>query len=206
MALEWQEIRPNLLPLFSNYLLFPIRLYRTVTVSRFLRLFFGSYTVGRTPWASDRPVPRPLPKYRTTQTQNKCTHTPNIDTLSGIRTHDHGVRASEDSSCLRSLSYRERLAPERAKTVHALDRSATATGQQLFWSQNTFLITSLSDTNLEELRKYICRQLWKRYVHWSKPTGIHNDPRCSERKHDCNRLWVVEDNSEVFSEIVRPLI
>jgi hypothetical protein len=28
--------------------------------------------------------------------------------LSGIRTHDHSVRASEDSSCLRPLGYRDR--------------------------------------------------------------------------------------------------
>jgi hypothetical protein len=33
-------------------------------------------------------------------------HTPNIHDLSGIRTHDHGLRASEDSSCLRTLGYR----------------------------------------------------------------------------------------------------
>jgi hypothetical protein len=33
--------------------------------------------------------------------QNKRIHTPNIHTLSGIRTHDPCVRASEDSSCLR---------------------------------------------------------------------------------------------------------
>jgi hypothetical protein len=32
------------------------------------------YTVGRTSWTSDQPVSRPLPTYRTTQTQNKRTH------------------------------------------------------------------------------------------------------------------------------------
>jgi hypothetical protein len=31
------------------------------------------YTVGRTPWTGDQPVARPLPTYRTTQTQNKRT-------------------------------------------------------------------------------------------------------------------------------------
>jgi hypothetical protein len=66
------------------------------------------YTIGRTPWTSDRPVARPLPKYRTTKTQNKHTHTPNIHALSAIRTHDHSVRASEDSLCLRQLGYRDR--------------------------------------------------------------------------------------------------
>jgi hypothetical protein len=45
----------------------------------------------------------------------------------GIRTRNHGLRAIEDCSCLRPLGYRDRLASERAKTVHALDRSATAT-------------------------------------------------------------------------------
>jgi hypothetical protein len=33
----------------------------------------------------------------------------NIHALSGIRTHDHGFRASEDSACLRPLGYRDRL-------------------------------------------------------------------------------------------------
>jgi hypothetical protein len=36
-------------------------------------------------------------------------HTPNSHVLSGIRTYDHSVRASEDSSCLRPLGYRDRL-------------------------------------------------------------------------------------------------
>jgi hypothetical protein len=46
-----------------------------------------------------------------------------------ISSHGPGVRASEDSSCLRPLGYRDRLGSERAKTVHALDRSATVTGK-----------------------------------------------------------------------------
>jgi hypothetical protein len=57
---------------------------------------------------SDQLVPRPLPKHRTTQTQNKHIHTQNIHALSGIRTHDPGFRASEDSACLRPLGYRDR--------------------------------------------------------------------------------------------------
>jgi hypothetical protein len=32
------------------------------------------YTVGRTPWTSDKPVARQLPTQRTTQTQNKRAH------------------------------------------------------------------------------------------------------------------------------------
>jgi hypothetical protein len=30
------------------------------------------YTIGRTPWTSDRPVARPLPKYRTIHRKNPC--------------------------------------------------------------------------------------------------------------------------------------
>jgi hypothetical protein len=37
--------------------------------------FLILYTVGKTPWTGDQPVARPLPKRRTTQTQNKRTKT-----------------------------------------------------------------------------------------------------------------------------------
>jgi hypothetical protein len=57
---------------------------------------------------SDQLIARPLPKHRTAQTQNKHIYTPNIHALSGIRTHDHSAQASEDSSCFRSLGYRDR--------------------------------------------------------------------------------------------------
>jgi hypothetical protein len=60
-----------------------------------LQLLNLFYTGGRTPWTSDQPVSRPLPTHSTTHT-----HT-DIHALSGIRTHDPSVRASEDSSCLR---------------------------------------------------------------------------------------------------------
>jgi hypothetical protein len=86
------------------------------------------FTIGRTPWTSDQLVARPLPKHRTSQTQNKHIYTPTINAQSGIFTHDHNVRASEDSSCLRLLGFRDRLVFERAKTAHALDRSASVTG------------------------------------------------------------------------------
>jgi hypothetical protein len=82
-----------------------------------------SRTVGRTPWTGDQHVARPLPAHKAHTAQ-----TLNIRALSGIQTHGPGVRASEDSSCLRPLGCRDRLASERAKTVHALDRSATVTG------------------------------------------------------------------------------
>jgi hypothetical protein len=69
---------------------------------------YSFFTDGRAPWASDQPVARPLPKRRTTQTQNKRIHTPNIHALSGIRTHDPSFRASEDSSCLRPRDHCDR--------------------------------------------------------------------------------------------------
>jgi hypothetical protein len=42
-------------------------------------------------------------------TNTKKKHTPNIHALSEIRTLDPGFRASEDSTCLRPLGYRDRL-------------------------------------------------------------------------------------------------
>jgi hypothetical protein len=63
------------------------------------RILF-SQTLG-TPWESDQPFARPLPKHRTTQTQNNRIHTPNIHALSGIQIYDPSIRASKDSSCLR---------------------------------------------------------------------------------------------------------
>jgi hypothetical protein len=41
--------------------------------------------------------------------QNKHIHIPNIHALCGIRTHDPGFRAIEDSTCPRPLGYRDRL-------------------------------------------------------------------------------------------------
>jgi hypothetical protein len=70
--------------------------------------FHDHFTEGRIPWASNQLVARPLPKHKTTQTRNKHIPIPNIHALCGIRTT---IPASE-----------------RAKTVHALDRSATLTG------------------------------------------------------------------------------
>jgi hypothetical protein len=61
--------------------------------------FLDHFTDGRTPWTGDQLV---------AQTQNKRIHTPNIHALCGILTHDPGFRASEDSSCLRPLGYRDR--------------------------------------------------------------------------------------------------
>jgi hypothetical protein len=49
---------------------------------------------------SDQLVGRPLPKRRTTQTQNKHIHISNIHALCAIRTHDPGFRASKDITYL----------------------------------------------------------------------------------------------------------
>jgi hypothetical protein len=52
-------------------LLLLLLLYRPLLcLGRFFS-FLILYTVRRTPWPGDQPVARPLPTYRTTQTQNK---------------------------------------------------------------------------------------------------------------------------------------
>jgi hypothetical protein len=65
------------------------------------------------PWLliqfSDQLGSRPLPRRKRTQTQNKRIYTPNVHALSGIRTHDPSIRASEDSSCLRPRGHYDRL-------------------------------------------------------------------------------------------------
>jgi hypothetical protein len=71
------------------------------------------FTDGRAPWMSDQLVARPRPKHRTTQTQNKHIHTPNIHAFCRIRTHDDSNPTSE-----------------RAKALYPLTRSATETGSQ----------------------------------------------------------------------------
>jgi hypothetical protein len=72
-------------------------------------LFFSFnlfYTDVRTPWTGDKPVARPLPTHRTTQTQNKCT-----------RTYMPRVRFEPTIPVF-----------EWTKTVHALDRAVTVIG------------------------------------------------------------------------------
>jgi hypothetical protein len=75
-----------------------------------------SFTAGRTPWTSDQRDKMPLPKHRTTQTQNKRMHTPNIHALSGIQ--------------------RKIPASERAKKVHSSDRAATVTSYGLHYTDH----------------------------------------------------------------------
>jgi hypothetical protein len=84
--------------------------YTLTRVSRFSFLLFNHFTDGRTPWTSDQPVARPLSKHRTTQTQINA-HKTSMPCVG----FEHTITASE-----------------RAKTVHALDRSATVTDRQKF--------------------------------------------------------------------------
>jgi hypothetical protein len=90
------------------------------------------FTIGRTPWTSDQPVARPLPKHRRAQTQNKHMYTPSIHARSGIRTHDHSVRA---------------------KTVHALDLSANVTSDRIS-------IACLNSTGNTVMFNWVCLRLY----------------------------------------------
>jgi hypothetical protein len=56
--------------------------------------FLILYIVGRTRWTGTQPVARSVPKHRI-NTQNTDIHA-----LSGLRTPDPSVEASEDNSCL----------------------------------------------------------------------------------------------------------
>jgi hypothetical protein len=71
-------------------------------------IFLIIYTVRRTPWTGDQPVPRPLPAHRATQTQNKRTQT-----------------SMPWVGCSPTIPVFE-----RAKTVHAMNRAATVIGRE----------------------------------------------------------------------------
>jgi hypothetical protein len=83
------------------------------------------YTVGRTLWMGDQPVARQLPAHRTAETQNKRTQTsiPQVGFEPTIPVF------------------------EQAKTVHALESTATVIGCSLYrvgkWSQLTLLCLSM---------------------------------------------------------------
>jgi hypothetical protein len=68
-----------------------------------------SFTGGRTPWTVDQLVAKALSRHRTTQNTEKRGHTLNNYAQGGIRTCNHGLRAIENCSCLRPLSYHDRL-------------------------------------------------------------------------------------------------
>jgi hypothetical protein len=71
--------------------------------------FLILYTVGRTTWTGDQSVARQLPTHKTTQTQNKRTHT-----------------------SMPRVGF-EHMTPvfQRANSVHALDREATVIGMNI---------------------------------------------------------------------------
>jgi hypothetical protein len=81
--------------------------------------FFNPKTVGRTLWTGDEPVLRPLPRHRTTQTQNE----------------------SKQISVPR-VGF-EPMIPlfERAKTVHVLDRAVTVIGKYCFYHYKLLYVT-----------------------------------------------------------------
>jgi hypothetical protein len=81
-------------PSQNFYLFIYLPIFLSLDLGRFFT-FLILYTVGRTPWTRDQPVARPLPTYRTTQTQNKRIPTSDIPALSGIRTNYPSVRVSE---------------------------------------------------------------------------------------------------------------
>jgi hypothetical protein len=93
-------------------------------------------TIGRTPWTSDVLVVRTLPKHRTTQTHNKHIYTPNIHAVSGIRTHDHSVRASENSSYLRPRGHCDR----RKYVLHSFTYNITVTNLKKIYLNQTKLL------------------------------------------------------------------
>jgi hypothetical protein len=67
------------------------------------------------------------------------THTPNIHAVSGIRTHDHSVRASEGSSCLRPLGYSDRPVKYYEKLSYLL----------YFYLDRTIFTTTLREAYLD---------------------------------------------------------
>jgi hypothetical protein len=107
---------PTYLPIYnpiylSIYLSVCLSVYLSLALQTLLDLghifsFLILYTVSRTPWTGDQSVAKPLLTHRKTQTHNKRTQTSKL--WMGL----------------------EPTTPvfERSKTVHALDRAATAIG------------------------------------------------------------------------------
>jgi hypothetical protein len=82
--------------------------------------FLNLNAVGRTPWAGDQPVARPLPTHGATQTQNKRTQ----------------------ASMPRKEFELTTPVFERAKTVHALDGTANVMGTVIDLSDTIVNYTS----------------------------------------------------------------
>jgi hypothetical protein len=88
--------------------------------------FLILYTVGRTLWAGDQPVTRPLPTHRTTQTQNKRTKT---------SMPQMGIEPTTPVF-------------KWAKTVHSLDGTATMIGHIIFFLFLSFFLSIYGPTAL----------------------------------------------------------
>jgi hypothetical protein len=86
-------------------ILFSFSLLPLWSIRLISQLIDYSYTVGLLGWVISSS--QGLYTQDNTNTE-KRTYTPNIHALSAIRTHDPGLRASEDSTCLRPLDYRDR--------------------------------------------------------------------------------------------------
>ncbi|PNF38698.1 hypothetical protein B7P43_G17524, partial [Cryptotermes secundus] len=93
---------------------YPHELIRSLGFSR-------TYTFGRTPWAGDQLVAKPLPVHKHRKTH---THKLDIYALSGIRTYDPGFQASEDSTCLRPLDF----------TIYGTQSLNTVFGRARHWT------------------------------------------------------------------------
>jgi hypothetical protein len=140
---------------YKIHLPFLITLLYLICSSHTLRCrgYFFNFILLQTVW-------RPLPKHRTTQTQNKHIHIPNIHVLCGIRTHDPGFRESEDSTYLRPVSYHDQPIPHlkctnfKCKTIlQQLYRAfqnpkcsliqqiiSTAGGKKMAWPGTTYYL------------------------------------------------------------------
>jgi hypothetical protein len=94
------------LSIYLMYLFIYLWLYSPLLDLGCFLSFLVLYTVSRTPWTGDQPVARRLLIHRTTQTKNKRIHT-----------------------SIPSVGFEPTIPVfERAKTVHALDCSATVIG------------------------------------------------------------------------------
>jgi hypothetical protein len=84
------------------------RLYSPLGPWPLIFQFHDPLTDSRTPWTSDQLVAMPLHKHRSTQTQNKHTYQISMPCV-GFEPTIPCFRASEDSTCLRPVGYRDRL-------------------------------------------------------------------------------------------------
>jgi hypothetical protein len=149
---------------------------------RFPDLFTG----GRTPWTSDQLVARPLPQHTTTKTQKN--------------TYTHHLTSMPKAGFQPAIT-----ASERSKTVHASDRSATATGFKVNYNVN---ITTLHDITSNRAIEF-----WRRLgrTHCLHPQGQTLSQGRSQQEESDNqsltrlqfiRKWqvksvLIEDDAEL---------